>query len=63
MAAQLRNDGIVDGDAHIINPGTSGSRNFPSLRYQPVTELAGPDEGDIALRRDRALVMGVAGKG
>jgi hypothetical protein len=63
MAAQLGNRGIIDGDAHIVNPGTSGSRDFPCRRCQPITELARPDEGDVALRGDRALVMGVAGEG
>jgi hypothetical protein len=63
MAAQLRNRHIIDGDAHIVNPGTPGSRDFPSRRDQAIAELARPDKGNIALRRDRALVMGIAGKG
>jgi hypothetical protein len=54
---------IIDGDAHIANPGTSGSRDFPRRCDQAIAELARPDKRDVALRRDRALVMGVAGKG
>src|SRR5450759_595425 len=63
MTAQFGNRDIIDGDAHIVDPGASGSRDFPRRRDQPVAELARPDAGDVALRRDRALVMGVAGKG
>src|SRR5260370_9810341 len=62
MAAQLGNRDIIDADAHIVNPGTSGSRDFPCRRYQPIAEFARPDEGDIALRRNSALVMGVQAK-
>src|SRR6266700_4459944 len=63
MAAQLGDRDIIDGDAHIVNPGTSGSRNFPCRRYQPIAELARPDKGDVALRRDRALIVRIVGKG
>ena len=63
MAAQLGDDNSIDGDADIVNPGASGPRDFPRGRDQPVAELARPDEGDIALGCDRALVVGVAGKG
>ncbi len=63
MAAQLGNRGVVDGDAHIVNSGTPCARDFPRGRDQEVAELARPDEGDVALRGNRAFVMGVAGKG
>src|SRR6202163_892497 len=63
MAAQLGNRAVVDGDAHIVNSGTPGARYFPRGRDQEVAELARPDEGDVALRGNRALVMGDAGKG
>ena len=63
MAAQFGNRHIIDGDAHIVNAGTSGSRDFPRHSDHPLAELARPDEGDVALGRDRALVVGVAGKG
>jgi hypothetical protein len=63
MAAQLGNRAVVDGDAHIVNSGTPGARDFPRGRDQEVAELARPDEGDVALRGNRAFVMGVAGKG
>src|SRR5260370_1156903 len=63
MAAQLGDRCFIDADAHIVNPGPSGSRDFPRRRDQPVAELARSDEGDVALRRARALVMGIAGKG
>src|SRR6266403_1872266 len=63
MAAQLGNRDIIDCNAHVVNPGTSGSRDFPCRRYQPIAEFARPDEGDVALRRNSALIMGVAGKG
>src|SRR6266851_6071401 len=62
MAAQLGNRGVVDGDAHIINSGTPGARDFPRGCDQEVAELARPDEGDVALCSNRAFVMGVAGK-
>jgi hypothetical protein len=63
MAAHLGNRGITDADTDIVNPGAPGSRNFPRRRDQPIAELARPDEGDVALRGDGALVVGIAGKG
>src|SRR6516165_10326451 len=60
MTAQLGNNGIIDRDAHVVNPGTAGSRDFPSGGHQGVAELARPDKGYVALRSDRALVVGVA---
>src|SRR5436190_1760091 len=62
MTAQLGNRCLIDGDTHVVDSGTSGSRDFPRGRDQEIAELAGQDKGDIALRGDRALVMGVAGK-
>jgi hypothetical protein len=44
MASQLRNRHIIDGNAHIVNPGTPGSRDFPSRRYQAIAKLARPDK-------------------
>src|SRR6266852_1204793 len=63
MAAQLGNRGIIDRDAHIVNSGATGARDFPCHSDQPIAEFARPDEGDVALRRDAALVMGITGKG
>jgi hypothetical protein len=53
MAAHLGNRGVIDGDTDIINPGASGSRNFPCRSNQPIADTR-PDEGDVTLRRDRA---------
>jgi len=63
VAAKLGNHDVIDADAHVVNPGPSAARDFPCHRDQPIAELARPDEGDVALRRDRTLIMGVAGKG
>ena len=41
---------------------TSASRDFPGRRGKAVTEFAGTDKGNVALRRDRALIVRVAGK-
>ena len=63
VAAELGDHNVACGDADVINPGPAVARNFPRGRDQHVAELAGTDEGDVALRGDRALVARVAGKG
>ena len=62
MTAQLGNRCLIDGDTHVVDSGAPGSRDFPRGRDQEIAELAGQDKRDIALRGDRAFVMGVAGK-
>ena len=63
MAAKLGDHDVAGGDADVVDSGPAAARNFPRGRDQHVAELARPDEGDVALRGDRALVAGVAGKG
>ena len=63
MPAKLGDDLIAGRDLHIVDPGAAAARNFARTRNQHVAELARLDEGDVALRRDRLLVMAVAGKG
>ena len=58
MAAKLGDHDVADGDAHIVDAGTAAARNFARGRDQHVAELARPDEGDVALRRDRASRCG-----
>ena len=62
IAAHLGNRGIIDRDAHIVNPGTSGSRDFPCRRDQPVANFARLDEGDVALRGDGARLRELQAK-
>src|SRR5436305_8407099 len=62
MTAKLGNHDIADGDAYIVDAGTPAARNFPRGGDQAIAELARPDEGDVALCRDRALVVRIAGE-
>src|SRR5215213_8187172 len=62
MAAKFCDHDVIDGDADIVDPGTSAARNLSRGSHQAVAELAGFDEADVALRGDSALIMGVAGK-
>jgi hypothetical protein len=63
MSAELGNHGVINRDANVIDAGSSAARYFARGRDQAIAELTRPDEGDVALGRDDALVMGVAGKG
>src|SRR3954471_21778495 len=63
VAAELGNRDIACGDTNVVDSGPAAARDFARGGDQHVAELARPDEGDVALRGDRALVAGVAGKG
>ena len=54
---------IARSDADVVDAGPSVARDFARGRNQNVAEFAGPDESDVALCRDGALVVRVAGKG
>src|SRR6476469_8922467 len=60
MAAELGDYQVIGGDADVVTPGTAAAREFPCGRDQLVAQLGGLDEGDLALRRDRALVARIA---
>ena len=63
MTAELGDHDVAGGDADVVDPGPPAARDFARGRDQHVAELARPDEGDVALRCDRALIVRVAGKG
>src|SRR6266436_2179265 len=63
MAAKLRDDCVIDSDAHIVDAGSSAARDFARGRDQFVAELARLDEGDVAVGCDRTLVVRIAGEG
>ncbi len=63
MTAQLGNRGFINGDTRRRKIPERPLREISrAVAIKAVTEFAGTDEGNIALRRDRALVVGVAGK-
>src|SRR6185503_3179431 len=63
MAAEFCNHTIARSDADVVDAGPSVARDLARGRSQNVTQFAGPDESDVALCRDGALVVRVAGKG
>src|SRR6201991_2100269 len=63
VAAKLGDHDIAGRDADVVDSGPSTARNFPRRRDQYIAELPRTDEGNVALRGDRTLVAGVAGKG
>src|SRR4051812_33493001 len=63
VTAEFRDHYIIDRDAHVVNARASGPGDFPGGGDQTVAHLSRPDKGDVALRRDHALIVRVAGKG
>src|SRR3984957_6927833 len=63
MTAKLGDHRITHSDLHIVDAGASAARNLACGRNQEIAELARPDEGDVALRRDDTLVVAVACEG
>src|SRR6267142_4672685 len=62
MTAELRDHDLTCGDADVVDARSAAARDFPRGCDQHVAELAWPDEGNVALRRDGAVIAGVAGK-
>ena len=54
MPTKFSNDGITGGDTHVVDPGASATGDLARVRNEAVAELARTDEGDVALRGDRA---------
>src|SRR5262245_13324411 len=63
MPAEFGNHGLSHGDANVIDAGASTARDLARGGNELVAELARRDEGDVALRGDRAVVVAIAGKG
>src|SRR5262249_22006976 len=62
MPAEFGNDGIADGNAHVIDAGAAAAGDLPRGGNQTIAELARLDKGDLALGCDHALIVRVAGE-